>query len=422
MVAIRRVAIEAAGRLRYASDMSNSPTSPNRNNNSFAARVRAWYAKKETTSLAQLTPAMRAEVLAFDAAFKKHLWRNIALFFLLWVVLALIAKFALGRVGWIGAAVLSMTLLMTFAVTLTGAWFGPAHFKVGLRSFAVMIAMAVIGAAVGGLAVKLVLTDGLGNLSREFLAVAPQILIGGLIFGLAYAVLLTSIAQYRRGQLQRQNTELLRQAGQERLGRQLADARLKLLQAQVEPHFLFNTLASVQQLCEGKSPEAARLTAQLITYLRAGLTSLREDRSTLAREQVSIESYLAIMQTRMPDRLNYSLNIPESLRDHPVPPAMLISLVENAIKHGIEPSADGGHLSVQADVLGERLRIRVSDTGLGPNQLNSGGGFGLDNIRQRLRVLFSDRASLTITPNQPRGFVATIELPAKENLREENAT
>jgi sensor histidine kinase YesM len=376
--------------------------------------VREWYARKEAAGLAQLTPAMRAEVLAFDAAFKRHLWRNIALFIGVWLIFAVLAKLALGRIGWFGAAMLSGVLLITFILTLSGAWFGPSHFKVGFKSLAVTVAMALAGAAVGGIAAKLLLTDSLASVGQEFIGAAPQILIGGLVFGLAYAVLLTSIAQYRRSQLQRQNIELLQQAGQERLGRQLADARLKLLQAQVEPHFLFNTLASVQQLSEGRAPEAAQLTSQLITFLRAGLASLREDGSTLAREWKSIEAYLKIMQTRLPDRLTFSLHLPEAIVNTPVPPAMLISLVENAIKHGIEPHPEGGHLEVRAIGEGDRLKITVADTGLGPNTLNSGGGVGLDNIRQRLRVLYSDKAKLLVAPNQPRGFIATIDLPLNQ--------
>src|SRR6185369_6409810 len=139
-------------------------------------------------------------------------------------------------------------------------------------------------------------------------------------------VLMVSIVQYRRGQLQRRNQQLEQQAQQERMGRQLADARLKLMQAQVEPHFLFNTLASVQQLAEGKAPEAAQLTAQLITFLRGGLASLREDTATLGCEFRAMDAYLSIMQTRMVDRLQFGLSLPDNLKDLQVPPAMLISL------------------------------------------------------------------------------------------------
>jgi LytS/YehU family sensor histidine kinase len=198
----------------------------------------------------------------------------------------------------------------------------------------------------------------------------------------------------------------------------LADAKLKLMQAQVEPHFLFNTLASVQQLAEHKAPEAANLTAQLITFLRAGLASLREDTTTLAREFKAIDAYLTIMKTRMRDRLEFELDLPSALGETIMPPAMLISLVENAIKHGVEPHLDGGKITVMARFENERLRLTVTDTGLGLAHTSStaGGGFGLDNIRQRLRALYANRAQLMVSENVPHGFVAVIDMPLHANM------
>jgi LytS/YehU family sensor histidine kinase len=279
-----------------------------------------------------------------------------------------------------------------------------------------LVGVTLAGAIVGGLGANLAETNTLTGVADQFVRVAPKILVGGLIAGMVCAVLMVSIVQYRRGQLQRRNEHLERQAQQERMGRQLADARLKLLQAQVEPHFLFNTLASVRQLADGSAPEAAELTAQLITFLRGGLASLREDTTTLGREFNVMRAYLSIMQTRMRDRLAFTLDLPAVLQRRQVPPAMLISLVENAIKHGIEPSLDGGKIDISASSDFSRLRITVADTGQGPNISSSGGGVGLDNIRQRLRVLFSDQARLIVSPNSPHGFIAVIDLPLPENF------
>lgn len=380
--------------------------------------IRAWYGRIETKNLAKLTPAERVDLLAFDAAFKKRLWRNIALFLGTWLALAVVSKLALGRIGWFGALMLSGLVLISLTLTLTGAWFGPSRFKIGLKSLAVFLGMAITGAVVGGIAAKLAFAGDLSLVLEQFVQVAPQILIGGLVTGLVYAVLMVSIVQYRRGQLQRNNSDLARQAQQERMRRQLADARLKLMQAQVEPHFLFNTLASVQQLAEHKAPEAAQLTAQLITFLRAGLASLREDTTTLAREFKAIDAYLTIMKTRMQDRLQFELDLPDTLKDIIMPPAMLISLVENAIKHGLEPHPDGGKISVMARLEDARLRLTVSDTGFGFSQSAStaGGGVGLDNIRQRLRALFAQNARLIVAENVPRGFVAIIDIPLQPQI------
>ena len=375
--------------------------------------IQAWYGRLEARNFAKLTPAERADLLAFDAAFKKRIWRNIALFIGVWLSLAVMSKLAFGRIGWFGAFMLSGLVLISFTLTLTGAWFGPSRFKLGLKSFGVMLGMAITGAVVGGIAAKLAFAGDLSLVLEQFVQVAPQILIGGLVTGLVYAVLMVSIVQYRRGQLQRNNAALARQAQQERMRRQLADARLKLMQAQVEPHFLFNTLASVQQLAEHKAPAAAQLTAQLITFLRAGLATLREDTTTLAREFKAIEAYLTIMKTRMQDRLQFALDLPEAMNEINMPPAMLISLVENAIKHGLEPHPDGGKISVMARLENERLQLTVSDTGSGFAQSAStaGGGVGLDNIRQRLRALFAQNARLIVAENMPRGFVAIIDMP-----------
>jgi sensor histidine kinase YesM len=375
--------------------------------------IRSWYTRLEAKNLAKLTPPERIDLLAFDASFKAHLWRNVAMFVGLWLGLALIGKLALGRVGWFGASMLSGLVLISLTVTLIGAWFGPSRFKLGLKSVAVMMGMAIIGAVVGGIAAKLAFAGDLQSVIAQFVTAAPQILIGGLVTGLVYAVLMVSIIQYRRGQLQRNNADLARLAQQERMRRQLADARLKLMQAQVEPHFLFNTLASVQHLAQPQAPEAAQLTAQLITFLRAGLASLREDTTTLAREFKAIEAYLIIMQTRMRDRLAFELDLPEALNEISMPPAMLISLVENAIKHGLEPSPDGGKICVTARLENARLRLTVSDTGSGiaQNAATAGGGVGLDNIRQRLRALFAQNARLIVAENVPHGFIAVIDMP-----------
>ena len=373
--------------------------------------IRNWYARTEANGLARLTPNERAELRAFDASFQKRPQRYVALLVVLWAGSALLAKLVLNNIGWLGAFILSGVVLMSMIVALTGAWFGPSRFKTGARSFVLLLGVTLVGAIVGGLGANIAQTTSLDGMADQFVRVAPKILMGGLIAGMVYAVLMVSIVQYRRGQLQRRNQQLERQAQQERMGRQLADARLKLMQAQVEPHFLFNTLASVQQLAEGKAPEAAELAARLITFLRGGLASLREDTTTLGNEFKVMQAYLAIMQTRMHDRLAFSLELPENLQHLSVPPAMLISLVENAIKHGLEPSLEGGRIDVSAAREGNRLRIKVSDTGQGPTTSHSGGGVGLDNIRQRLRVLFSDQARLIVSRNTPHGFIAVIDLP-----------
>ena len=386
---------------------------------SILKSIKAWYARLDANSLAKLTPEERADALAFDAEFHKRPWRYTAIVVAVWLVMAILAKVFLTKIGWWGALALSAVMVISTITAFTGAWFGPSRFKTGARGLMVLVGITLAGAVVGGLGARITQMRTLGDVADQFTQIAPKILMGALIAGLVYAALMVSIVQYRRGQLQRRNQQLERQAQQERMGRQLADAKLKLMQAQVEPHFLFNTLASVQQLADHKAPEAALLTAQLITFLRAGLASLREDSTTLAREFKAIEAYLLIMKTRMQDRLTFELDLPETLGAIVMPPAMLISLVENAIKHGLEPHPDGGKISVKARLEHERLCLTVSDTGLGFGQgpSTAGGGFGLDNIRQRLRALYASHARLIVTENVPHGFVAVIDLPLHADMK-----
>jgi len=147
--------------------------------------------------------------------------------------------------------------------------------------------------------------------------------------------------------------------------RRAAEAQLRLLQGQIEPHFLFNTLASAQQLAQKGAPDAARLIGQLVRFLRISMPSLRHERAALSREFEQITAYLSIMQTRMGERLRFTVRAAPEVEDLLLPPALAMTLVENAVKHGIEPSADGGVVEVSAERDGERLIIRVVDTGVG---------------------------------------------------------
>ena len=207
----------------------------------------------------------------------------------------------------------------------------------------------------------------------------------------------------------------LHQAEAERhlLSRQAIEAELKLLQAQVEPHFLFNTLASVQYLTETDPKQANVLLGHLIGYLRAALPQLRARSSTLAREMALAEAYLNILRMRIGPRLTFAIDVPDDLRDHPIPPNLLISLVENAIKHGVEPSADGGSVRIAAAHAGDSVVVTVTDTGRGlaPGAGIDGQGVGLTNIRELLAALYGARGRFTLEPAAPRGMRATLSLP-----------
>jgi signal transduction histidine kinase len=200
-----------------------------------------------------------------------------------------------------------------------------------------------------------------------------------------------------------------------------ADLRLTVLQAQVEPHFLFNTLASIHSLIR-KDPERAEATLEaLVDHLRATLPKFRADvgsaHSTLDQQIDICASYLALMKVRMGHRLRYSIDVPPSLRSHPFPPLMLISLTENAIKHGIEPSASGGSIVLSAEVEtrvgGRRLAVSIVDDGVGLHP-GVGGGTGLRNIREQLEAQFGSQGALLIRGRTVGGVAATIRVPYVE--------
>jgi hypothetical protein len=201
-------------------------------------------------------------------------------------------------------------------------------------------------------------------------------------------------------------------AVQEGLKRQLAEAQLKMMQAQVEPHFLFNTLASVDYLIETDPARASRMQKNLIQYLRAAVPQMRQGTSNLGREILQCRSYLEILKVRMDERLQFSINVPQGLLSAAFPPMMLLTLVENAIKHGLEPKPDGGTLSVSAVVADGKLRVAVADSGMGFGNAQRGGtGVGLANVRERLQALYGPTASLAIDANSDGGTIATILVP-----------
>ncbi len=206
-------------------------------------------------------------------------------------------------------------------------------------------------------------------------------------------------------------------AESEALKRQVVEARMAAMQAQVEPHFLFNTLASIDHLIEVDPPTASKMQKNLIALLRASMPTMREANANgavrdLGRELAVIRPYLEILKMRMEERLQTEIDVPEGLLSAEFPPMMIQGLVENAIKHGLEPKAEGGTLKVKAEIVHGKLAVTVADTGLGFGRAaTSGTGVGLANIRERLQLLHGNRASVTVTENQPSGTVVTITVP-----------
>ncbi|MBK9361313.1 MAG: histidine kinase [Rubrivivax sp.] len=204
----------------------------------------------------------------------------------------------------------------------------------------------------------------------------------------------------------------------ESLKRQVVEARMAAMQAQVEPHFLFNTLASIDHLIETDPQRASQMQKNLIALLRASMPTMREAAADghgvrdLARELQVIRPYLEILKVRMEERLATQIDVPDGLLSAEFPPMMLQTLVENAIKHGLEPKAAGGRLTVRAEIVHGKLQVSVADTGLGFGRAATGGtGVGLANIRERLQLLHGPKAALTVAENPGGGTIVTITVP-----------
>lgn len=202
----------------------------------------------------------------------------------------------------------------------------------------------------------------------------------------------------------------------ESLKRQVVEARMAAMQAQVEPHFLFNTLASIDHLIETDPPRASQMQKNLIALLRASMPSMRETADAasrdLGRELAVVRPYIEILKVRMEERLDAQIDVPEGLLSAEFPAMMIQTLVENAIRHGLEPKPEGGQLRVKAEIVHGKLQVTVADTGVGFGAAaTSGTGVGLANIRERLQLLHGPQASLIVTANQPCGTVVTITVP-----------
>lgn len=206
----------------------------------------------------------------------------------------------------------------------------------------------------------------------------------------------------------------------EALDREFAETRLLVMQAQIEPHFLFNTLANVRRLFQTDPPAALAMLAHLSRYLSAMLPRMRRSDSTLGQELALAHAYLSVQQIRMGSRLTVRTDVPGALEDHAFPPMMLVTLVENAIRHGLTPLPEGGEVRVSARRVDGRLRVAVADTGAGLAE-SSGSGVGLANIRARLSTLYDGNARLLLAANAPHGVVATIEVPAIAARRDARA-
>ncbi len=226
-------------------------------------------------------------------------------------------------------------------------------------------------------------------------------------------IAMSALYRHINGQAQRQALSF--ELERSEFARDALDSRLRLLQAQVEPHFLFNTLANVRELVDSGSSQASTVLNSLITYLRAAVPNLHNSVTTLGQELDLVRAYLELMHMRMPDRLQFTIEAEDAALAVHCPPMTLLTLVENAIRHGIDPSEEGGQISVTVRIQDGRCLAQVKDTGVGlcAQQASAGLGTGLANLRERLQLIFAEQAQLSMQALEPHGFCVNISIPAQ---------
>jgi sensor histidine kinase YesM len=225
------------------------------------------------------------------------------------------------------------------------------------------------------------------------------------------SVILASIFFARERQARAEAELGLANLRAERVAREAAHANLRALQAQIEPHFLFNTLANVSSLVDPDPAKAKRMLESFNRFLRASLAATRQERTTLGAEAQLIGAYLDVLQVRMDSRLRYEVAFPAELAAFELPPMLVQPVVENAIRHGLEPKVEGGEVRVSARREGTAVAIEVRDSGVGFGDATRG-GLGLSNLRERLRALYGADAALLIADNAGGGASVTLRIPA----------
>lgn len=293
-------------------------------------------------------------------------------------------------------------LLIDGGLRLAAAWVnrdgsGPA----GWPGWGWAVPIVVVGTLAGYLAGHSLARLALG-ITGSHETVQLRVLMISLV-----AALVISYVFYAR---ERMHAQHLQAVAAERLATEM---QLKLLQSQLEPHMLFNTLANLRVLIGLDPPRAQRMLDQLVRFLRSTLASTRVERHPLGAEFDALRDYLALMAVRMGPRLRSRFELPAELADLPVPPLLLQPLVENAVQHGLEPQVAGGCIEVKAERAGRRLRLEVRDDGCGlaAGAGAAAGGFGTQQVRQRLAALYGDAASFVLRPRTEGGTEAVVELP-----------
>ena len=364
--------------------------------------------RKFAQQLADLSAIERMQIREFSLKYKgSTLWKAIAKLTALFSLCGL--AFLLFKPNLNPWMLLGIANLLGWSaiISLLGVWFNYRQIKSSRTRMATKIVVGMVLGAIFGAGLDSLIFGQ--PLFERMLSIGPLVLKVALVCALAFVVMVGLVASWRNQAYETMNAQLALEAEREKNARQQSETELRILRAQIEPHFLFNTLGAVQQLAEQGAPRAAELTRNLIVFLRSSMSEIRADRVSLQDEFHMIEAYLQVMKVRMAHRLNFELSLPDDLKSIEVPSMILLTLAENAIKHGLEPSIAGGKIEIAARAENEDVVLEIKDSGVGLSD-QPGNGLGLKNVRDRLQLMFGEHNRFSITENVEGGVCAEVRL------------
>ncbi|TXI90766.1 MAG: hypothetical protein E6Q34_08400 [Burkholderiaceae bacterium] len=375
----------------------------------LADRALPGYRRRFANKIVELSEVERLQLREFSLKYRgAFFWKRVAQLSLAFALIGLAISFWKTQLGILSLVFTSVVVGWALVISLIGVWFNyrKIHQSLG-RTLLKLFAMSGLGMISGaGAAVLFSRDSGLERLME----IAPKLFWVILAFAGTYVVLIGVVATWRNQAFETRAAQLALDAEKARHAEQQSHAELRLLRAQIEPHFLFNTLGAVQQLAEGKAPDAAKLTKNLIAFLRSSTQMIRAESVSLKQEFDMISAYLEVMKVRMGTRLRTSVELASEFQEIQVPSMVLLTLVENAIKHGLEPSLIGGEINVTVEEREEGIVVLVRDTGVGLSE-QPGQGVGLQNVCERLRLMYGASSGLELFEHEDGGVLAEVKIP-----------
>lgn len=372
-------------------------------------RAQPGYRLRFAKKLAELSEVERLQLREFSLKYRGALfWKRVVELSIAFALIGFALSFKFSEKGAVTLIFTSVLVGWALVTSLIGVWFNyrKIHQSLG-RTLLKLFAMTGLGMISGAGAAVLFSRD---SGFERLMEIAPKLFWAILAFAGTYVVLIGVVATWRNQAFETRAAQLELEAEKARHAEQQSHAELRLLRAQIEPHFLFNTLGAVQQLAEGKAPDAAKLTKNLIAFLRSSTQMIRAESVSLQQEFDMISAYLEVMKVRMGARLRTNVELSPDFQETQVPSMVLLTLVENAIKHGLEPSLTGGEINVSVEERDDGLFVLVRDTGVGLSE-QPGQGVGLQNVRERLRLMYGQSSGLELSEQLDGGVLVEVKIP-----------